>query len=168
MKHFIDSNLIGTLTLVAIAAAFILNLGLSAPAPAVAVAVTQPFGGKVVISTPCTCDPGTFHIEFAAPFYDPLPLQVGALDYSVLFSPINSPTGLYGGPGTFEFYKPTIPPGIYDLGSYVPGIQACYMLTPTPNGPVCIPAGTGPWAYMGISSGLINQVGSSLIPSPAL
>ena len=168
MKHFTTSRIVGGLTIVAIASV-VIAVGIFAPvSPASAISATQPFGGKVAISTACTCDPGTFHIEFAKPYYDPFPLQVGSLDYSVLFSPINSPTGLYGGPGTFEFYKPTIPPGIYDLGSYVPGVQACYMLTPTPNGPHCELAGTGVWAYMGISSGFINAVGSSLIPAPTL
>lgn len=158
-------NLIGGLTLAGITAALAATLGLTAGA--VKSVVTKPFGGKVVISTVCTCDPMTYHIQYTLPFYNPLPIQKGALDYSVAVSPPNSPAGAVGGPATYSFYNPIGPPGIYDLGDYVPAVQACYMLTPTANGPVCLPAGTGPWAWMGLSYGLINRVGSSLVPSTA-
>lgn len=157
------ANLIGGLTIAGVAAA--IGLTLSLTAASIKSVVIQPFGGRVVLSTVCTCDPVTVHIQFAAPFYNPLPFTVGSLDYNPLLSVPSSPAGLVGGPATFAYYKPTGPPGIYDLGDYVPAVQACYMLTPIANGAVCLPAGVGPWAWMGISYGLINRVGSSLTPT---
>ena len=156
------SDLIAGFAIAGVAAAIVATLGLTTTA--VKSVAVHPFGGKVVISTVCTCDPQTTHIQYAAPFYNPAPLTVGALDYSPLVSVPASPAGVAGGPATYANFKPTGPPGIYDLGDYVPAVQACYMYTPDSNGGHCELAGTGAWSWMTLSFGLINRVGSSLLP----
>jgi len=157
-----SANLIGGLAIAGVAVAIGVTLGLTSTA--VKAVAVHSFDGKVLLSTVCTCNPTTTHIQYAAPFNNPAPLTIGALDYSPLVSVPASPSGIVGGPATYANFKPTGPPGIYDLGDYVPTVQACYMYTPDSNGGHCELAGTGAWSWMTFSSGLINRVGSSLLP----
>lgn len=130
-------------------------------------AVLPAFGGNVILSIPCTCTPiPTYHIIFGLPFYNPAPVQIGALNYSPVLSP-PVVAGSVGGPATYSFFNIGIPPGTKDIGDYVPGVQSCFMWTPgTP--PYCELAGTGAWSWMLMSQGLIYRVGSSLVPSASI
>jgi hypothetical protein len=106
--------------------------------PALVSAQTLPFGGLVVNTTVCTCPAtaGNLLITFA-------PFWFGASDVpsggSLVYIPWLSK--LYA---WFEIGVP----GTYHLGSYVPGIQACWMY----SGNSCFPLP---------SMGVIYQVGTS-------
>ena len=127
------------------------------------------FGAKLAfVAIPCTCNPGTFHLIFAAPFYAPLPVMIGALDYNAFLSLPATPGTVPGMFATYHGYKPEFPMGILELGDYVPGIQSCFMLTSYGPEVHCEPAGFGEWAWMLPSFGLIKGLGSSLIPTPTV
>lgn len=79
--------------------------------------VPVPFGGLDVFEYPCTCSPFVY-IWFAPMFYGPIP-ATGALAFP--------DTGVL-----FPYYG--IFPGMWALGLYEPGIQACWEWA----GPVCI------------------------------
>lgn len=69
-----------------------------------------PFGGLVVFEIPCTCSPFTW--QFLTPlFFGPIPI-----------------TGALAAPDTpfmFPFFYSF--PGAWVLGTYTPGVQACWM-----------------------------------------
>ena len=99
---------------------------------------TLPFGGLVSYSIPCTCSLGSLWIWFT-PLWLGAPVPVtGSLVY-VPFSSILYAWWMIGIPSTWH------------LGSYIPGVQACYMLVPT------VPPSCVPWP----AAGVITQVGTS-------
>lgn len=92
------------------------------------------FGGFVGYTFPCTCS-ANFWLEMS-PFYGPSPSPVGALVYT---------------PGTTIVYAHGMIPaiGVWLLGDYIPGVQACYITIP--YGCMVIP-----------SLGVMRQVGTSM------
>ena len=92
-----------------------------------------PFGGFVVSMLPCTCS-GNFWLQMS-PFFFPTP-GAGAL--------------VYQPGGTIVYAHYVIPvPGVWLLGDYTPGVQACYQYV----GVSCVPIP---------SFGVIHQTGTSL------
>lgn len=91
----------------------------------------MPFGGFVSWVMPCTCSANFWMMM--TPFYSPVP-SAGALVYQ---------------PGaTIVYANYVIPsPGVWLLGDYVPGVQACYIIIPF--GCMVIP-----------SNGVMRQVGT--------
>lgn len=91
----------------------------------------MPFGGFVSWVLPCTCSANFWMMM--TPFFMPAP-SAGALVYQ---------------PGaTLVYSKYTIPvPGVWLLGDYIPGVQACWIVIPF--GCMVIP-----------SYGVIRQVGT--------
>ena len=83
-----------------------------------------PFGGLASFSFPCTCS-GTLYVWFT-PLYLGGPVVVTG---PVIYSPFS--TLLYA------YFMIGIP-GIWHLGSYIPGVQACWMIIPTIP-PSCAP-----------------------------
>lgn len=100
--------------------------------PPMANAQALPFGGFVSWVLPCTCSASFWMMM--VPFYSPVPMA-GALVYM---------------PGAAMVYANyVIPsPGVWLLGDYIPGVQACYIIIP--YGCMVIP-----------SMGVIRQVGTS-------
>ncbi len=75
-----------------------------------------PFGGFSTFTTPCTCS-GTFYVWFA-PLYLGGPVVITG---PVVYSPFS--TIPYA-----NFF--TGVPAVWHLGSYIPGVQACWMASP--------------------------------------
>lgn len=98
-----------------------------------------PFGGLVSYTVPCTCPSsiGNLWIWFTPMWFGKVP-ATGSLVYVPYSSRL------------YAWYQIGVP-GTYHLGSYVPGVQACWMLVPPP-GTGCVPLA---------SSGVITQVGTS-------
>ena len=99
-----------------------------------------PFGGLVTSVIPCTC-PGSIGSMWIgyAPLYLGAPVPAaGSLVYVPYITQV------------FAWYKVTVPT-TWHLGSYVPGVQACFMLVPPP-GIGCFPLP---------AAGVITQVGTS-------
>ena len=102
---------------------------------------TLPFGGLVSYSVPCTCPGSIGNIWiFLAPLYLGGPVPVTG---SVVYVPYASQ--LYS---WFNIGVPTT----WHLGSYIPGVQACWMVVPPPA-TGCFPL---------LSAGVITQVGTSI------
>lgn len=145
-----------TLTVLSLSFLFLLS-------PLTVFAIGFPFGGRVVAVIPCTCNYAaglpTDHIIYSAPFYLPLPLMIGSLDYNRLLSLPNAGQGGAGAPATFSFYNVDLPVGIHNIGDFLP-VETCFMAIPSP--PYCVPI-----AAFGVPLplGLINRVGSSLVPN---
>ena len=76
-------------------------------------AQTLPFGGLASFSVPCTCS-GTMWVWFTPLYLGGPAILTGPLVYSP-YSTI-----------PFAYYLIGLP-GIWHLGSYVPGVQACWM-----------------------------------------
>lgn len=99
------------------------------------------FGGLINFDIPCTC-PGTIGNLWI--WHTPLFLTV-------------SPSPLTGPLAWSPFYTIHYPmyffgvPGSYDLGAYIPGVQACWLLIPAVP-PFCIPL---------VNIGLMTQEGTS-------
>lgn len=73
-----------------------------------------PFGGLVSFSIPCTCSAGMRWV-WHTPLFLGGPIAItGPVVYSP-FSTVPYPHYLFGVPST------------WDLGSYIPGVQACWM-----------------------------------------
>lgn len=101
---------------------------------------TLPFGGLVSYTLPCTCPGsiGNLWIWFV-PFFLGSHIPVtGPLVYAPYVSQL------------YAWYMIGVPT-TWHLGSYLPGVQACWMLVPPP-GTGCIP-----WP----AAGVITQVGTS-------
>jgi hypothetical protein len=81
-----------------------------------------PFGGLEVAIFPCTCSLQFLHY-FAPLYLGPIPIA-GALTY-----PMGAPTAFLFG---------LLKPGSWALGSYTPGIQACWVWA----GKFCFPIPT--------------------------
>ena len=98
-------------------------------------AVTMPFGGLSTFSVPCTCS-GNLAVWFTPLFLGGPAIVSGFITYSPY--------------STFEYsnYMAGIP-SVWHLGSYLPGVQACYVYV----GVACVPFPT---------IGLMTQVGTSL------
>lgn len=113
-------------------AIFVGGIFFSQPKPAKA---QIPFGGFVTWTMPCTCSANFWMMM--VPLYMPAP-AAGALVYQ---------------PGASMVYANyVIPsPGVWLLGDYMPGIQACYIVIP--YGCMIIP-----------SMGVIFRTGTSLGP----
>lgn len=86
------------------------------PARAKAIPVDLPFAGIASISIPCTCS-GTLAVWLIPLYLGGPVMAAGPLVYSP-FSTIPYANFLIGVPGTRH------------LGSYIPGVQACWMITP--------------------------------------
>lgn len=103
--------------------------------PNMAFAQTElPFGGLATFTVPCPCS-GTFSIWFT-------PLYLGGpvvLTGPMVYSPYSTIPYAYYFIGV---------PGIWHLGSYLPGVQACWF--PSPVGCVPLP-----------SVGLMTKVGTN-------
>lgn len=98
-------------------------------------AVGLPFGGRVVFALPCTCSANLW--VYFAPLSPSPPLPpTGALVYSPYLTRLYS----YFAIGT---------PASWELGDYVPGVQACFQYV----GTSCVPIP----AY-----GLMGKVGTGL------
>lgn len=93
--------------------------------PSSAFAQTElPFGGLATVTVPCPCS-GTFSIWFT-------PLYLGGpvvLTGPMVYSPYSTIPYAYYFIGV---------PGIWHIGSYLPGVQACWF--PSPVGCVPVPA----------------------------
>ncbi len=102
---------------------------------------TLPFGGLVSYTVSCTCPASAGNLWiWMTPLYLGAPVPyTGALVY-VPYS-----SKLYA---WFNIGVPTA----WHLGSYIPGVQACWMLVPPP-GTGCFPLP---------SAGVITQVGTSM------
>lgn len=93
-----------------------------------------PFGGLETFEFPCTCSAFTMH------FFSPLYLGTLVPTVGWLAAPFT--------PLTFLFYY--LAPSFWALGTYTPGVQACYMYVglgcaPVPGLGVILPlTGTGP------------------------
>ena len=83
-----------------------------------------PFGGLASFSVPCTCS-GNLWIWFT-PLYLGGPINITG---PMIYSPYSSILYAYFMIGI---------PGIWHLGSYIPGVQSCWMAVPTVP-PACIP-----------------------------
>ena len=77
-------------------------------------AQVAPFGGFVNFSIPCTCTASLLWVWHTPLFLGGPIVATGPLVYSP-FTTIPYPHYLFGIPGT------------WDLGSYIPGVQACWM-----------------------------------------
>lgn len=99
-----------------------------------------PFGGLVTTAIPCTCPGSIGNIWISyAPLYlgSPIP-STGSLVYVPYITRV------------FAWFRIGIPL-IWHLGSYIPGVQACWMIVPPPAaGCVPLPA-----------AGVISQMGTS-------
>ncbi len=95
------------------------------------------FGGQVLWWIPCTCSPSI------AIFYRPAQPST-FIGGPLAYSPIKTLTYLY--------YN-MVTPGVWHLGDYIPGVQACWMQTAT----VCVP-----FPVLGLEA----HVGTSGAPSP--
>ena len=114
---------------------FIVLVGILWPTLPAGAQVELPFGGLASFSLPCTCS-GNFW-EWFAPLYLGGPVVLtGPVTYSP-YSTIPYPYYMIG------------VPGIWHLGSYVPGAQACWMALP--------PLGCFPLP----SFGLMTKVGTN-------
>lgn len=131
--------------------------------PLTALAIGSPFGGRVIAAIPCTCNYAdglpTDYVIYGAPFYMPLPLMVGGLEYSRVLSPPNLGQGSVDAPATFSFYNVDIPYDVQNVGDFIPLPPTCLMAIPSP--PYCVPI----LEFGFVSLGLINRVGSSLVPN---
>lgn len=109
--------------------------------PSLASAQLLPFGGLVSVATPCTCPGfiGNLWIYFTPFWFGKSSIPASG---SVVYVPYVSQ--LYS---WYEIGVPTT----WHLGSYVPGVQACFMVVPPP-GTGCVPL---------VSAGVIFQVGTS-------
>ena len=99
--------------------------------------VALPFGGHLLLSIPCTCSIALWE------YYLPIPNAVfpgGPLAYTP-YATI-----------TYSYYN-VITPGVWHLGTYMPGVQSCWMW----YGPVCAPLPV---------LGHEIMVGTSLVPTP--
>lgn len=98
-----------------------------------------PFGGRVSYTVACTCPGsiGNLWIYFTPFWLSSVPIA-GSLVYVPYVSKL------------YSWYEIGVA-GTYHLGSYVPGVQACWMLLPT-TPPSCAPL---------LSAGVITQVGTS-------
>lgn len=98
-----------------------------------------PFGGLVNYTVPCTCPGsiGNLWIYFTPFWFSSVP-ATGAVVYVPYTSQL------------YAWYHIGVP-GTYHLGSYTPGVQACWMLLPPPA--------TGCFPLPAV--GVINQVGTS-------
>lgn len=107
-------------------------LGLSEP--------SLPFGGLVSYSLPCTCPSsvGNLWISFKPLFLGSNIPVIGSLVY------VPSSSKLYA-------WYSIGAPSSWHLGSFTPGVQACFMIAPPPA-TGCIPFP---------SAGVINSVGTS-------
>ena len=85
-----------------------------------------PFGGLTSFPIPCTCS-GTLWVWFT-PLYLGGPVVISG---PVIYSPFSSLLFAYYMIGT---------PGTWNLGSYIPGAQACWMIAPPPIGCFPLPA----------------------------
>lgn len=93
---------------------FILVLALSLPSKTHAQGVGSPFGGLVSFSIPCTCTPSLLWVWHTPLFLGGPIVATGPLVYSP-FTTIPYPEYMFGVPGA------------WDLGTYIPGVQACWM-----------------------------------------
>lgn len=102
--------------------------------------LSLPFGGLVSYSLPCTCPSSTGNLWI---YFTPLFLgsNIPATG-SLVYVPTSSKLYAWYSIGT---------PTAWHLGSYTPGVQACYMVAPPPaTGCIIFP-----------SAGVINSVGTS-------
>jgi len=84
---------------------------------------TLPFGGYVLFSIPCTCNPGSLWI-FYAPFFNGTSIPTpGALVYTPFISTL------------YREFLPGVPT-TWELGTYIPGAQSCLVGIPPA---VCAP-----------------------------
>jgi hypothetical protein len=101
-----------------------------------------PFGGLVVGVLPCTCPAtlGNFWVSYAPLWFGSAP-AVGALVYSPLTTKLH------------PLYQPVFP-GKWHLGTYAPGVQACWMINPAVlvTGIPCVPFP---------AAGIITSLGTS-------
>lgn len=100
--------------------------------------ITPSFGGLSSYSVPCTCS-GNVAVWFS-------PLFLGSIPAAgfIVYSPSS----------TFQYsnYNAGVP-RVWHLGSYLPGVQACYIYVPVSWGVSCVPFPT---------LGLMSQVGTGL------
>lgn len=98
-----------------------------------------PFGGLVSYTVACTCPGsiGNLWILFTPMWFGQIPVT-GSLVYVPYTSRL------------YSWYKIGVS-GTYHLGSYEPGVQACWMTLPTIP-PTCAPL---------VSAGVITKVGTS-------
>jgi len=100
--------------------------------------VPLPFGGQLVFWLPCTCTASLWL------FYAPIPNAVfpgGPLGYG----PYDTIT--------YQYYN-MVTPGVWHLGTYLPGVQSCWIIIPH----ACIPLPV---------IGHEIMVGTSMVPTPA-
>lgn len=95
--------------------------------------LAQPFGGLVTFTVPCACT-GTLNVWFT-----PLYIAGTPITGQITYSPFTTILYAYFNIGV---------PGTWHLGSYIPGVQACWV----PVGLGCAPVP---------SLGLMTQVGTS-------
>lgn len=96
---------------------------------------TLPFGGFVTFSIPCTCSANLW-VWYTPLYLGPLPVT-GAMVYSP-----------YATPFKFGYYLVGVPT-MLNAGVFVPGVQACWIITPVG----CVPLP---------SYGLMTTVGSNI------
>lgn len=98
-------------------------------------AAIPPFGGLSTFSVPCTCS-GNIAVWFTPLFLGGPAVVTGFITYSPY--------------ATFQYsnYMAGVP-SVWHLGSYLPGVQACYVYV----GVACVPFPT---------LGLMSQVGTGL------
>ncbi len=101
---------------------------------------TLPFGGLVSYTIPCTC-PGSIGNLWI--WFTPL--------YNGSFFPIGGPLVYIPMTTTLYSWYEIGVAGSWHLGSYMPGVQACWMLMPPP----------APGCFAFPSLGVMTQVGTS-------
>jgi len=103
---------------------------------------TLPFGGQVSYSVPCTCPGsiGSLWIAFNILYLGSDTPVTGSLVYVPYISQL------------FAWFSIGVPTA-WHLGTYLPGVQMCWMLIPPP-GTGCVPLP---------SAGVITQVGTSKV-----
>lgn len=97
--------------------------------------IERQFGGKAIMTIPCTCSLPNFAIWFTPLYLGGPVVSAGPLVYS--------PSTI-----THEIYAPGTPMA-WHLGKYLPGVQACFIYV----GVACVPLPT---------LGLITRVGMGL------